>query len=60
MLRAAVRKIDPAKRAFGDKAKWLELLQKLQQDGQLTYTAATDTIVISTRACWGTRLANQS
>ena len=47
MLRAAVRKIDPAKRAFGDKAEWVGLLQTLQQDGLLTYTAATDSIVIS-------------
>ena len=47
MLRAAVRKIDPARRAFGDKAEWVGLLQTLQQDGLLTYTAATDSIVIS-------------
>ena len=45
--RARVRKIDPAKRAFGDKAEWVGLLQTLQQDGLLTYTAATDSIVIS-------------
>ena len=43
-LRANVKKIDLAKRSFGDKDEWRAVLKVLQEAGKLTYSEETDSI----------------
>ena len=46
MLRAKVQKADLLKRSFADKDEWRSLLQKLQEEGILSYTSEKDEIVV--------------
>ena len=49
MLRQQVKSIDAAKRTFGDKAEWKEVLEKLERDRKLKYNTAIDAISLVPR-----------
>ena len=44
-----VKSIDAAKRTFGDKAEWKEVLEKLERDRKLKYNTAIDAISLVPR-----------